>query len=113
MDNETLLDMAADLGYELAVSGAETFRVEESVSRVLAAYGLQAEVFAIPNLMIVSLIQPDGHNLTRVRRIGGHDNDLDAVEKYNALSRVLCSRKPEPSEAQEMLARVKAWMILN
>lgn len=113
MDNETLLDMAADLGYELAVSGAETFRVEESVSRVLAAYGLQAEVFAIPNLMIVSLIQPDGHNLTRVRRIGGHDNDLDAVEKYNALSRVLCSRKPEPSEAQEMLARVKAEYLLE
>ena len=113
MDNETLLDMAADLGYELAVSGAETFRVEESVSRVLAAYGLQAEVFAIPNLMIVSLIQPDGHNLTRVRRIGSHDNDLDAVEKYNALSRVLCRRKPEPQEAQEMLARVKESYLLE
>lgn len=113
MDNETLLDMAADLGYELAISGAETFRVEESVSRVLAAYGLQAEVFAIPNLLIVSLIQPDGHNLTRVRRIGSHGNDLDAVEKFNGLSRILCNRKPEPQAAQEMFSRVKGEYLLE
>ena len=29
MDYNTLLDLATDLGYELAMSGAETFRVEE------------------------------------------------------------------------------------
>lgn len=107
MDNETLLDMAADLGYELAIAGAETFRVEETVSRVLTAYGMQAEVFAIPNLLIVSLLQPDGHNLTRVRRIGSHDNDLDTVEKLNGLSRVLCTQKPAPEAAQEMLIQVR------
>lgn len=106
MDNETLLDMAADLGYELAIAGAETFRVEETVSRVLAAYDLQAEVFAIPNLLIVSMRQEDGHNITRVRRIGSHDNDLDAVEKFNGLSRILCTQKPSPEKAQEMLCQV-------
>lgn len=106
MNHETLLDMAADLGYELAVCGAETFRVEETVSRVLSAYGMQAEVFAIPNLLIVSLHQEDGHNITRVRRIGSHDNDLDAVEKFNGLSRILCAQKPEPEKAQEMLSQV-------
>lgn len=106
MDNETLLDMAADLGYELAIAGAETFRVEETVSRVLAAYDMQAEVFAIPNLLIVSLHQEDGHNITRVRRIGSHDNDLDAVEKFNGLSRILCTQKPVPEKAQEMLSQV-------
>lgn len=106
MDNETLLDMAADLGYELAIAGAETFRVEETVSRVLAAYGMQAEVFAIPNLLIVSMRLEDGHNITRVRRIGSHDNDLDAVEKFNGLSRVICTRKPAPEKAQEMLCQV-------
>lgn len=107
MDNETLLDMAADLGYELAIAGAETFRVEETVSRVLTTYGMQAEVFAIPNLLIVSMHQPDGHNVTRVRRIGSHDNDLDAVEKLNGLSRAICTRKPSLEEAQSMFARVQ------
>ena len=40
MNEYLLLDFAADLGYELAVSGAETYRVEDSVRRVLLSYGL-------------------------------------------------------------------------
>ena len=40
MNEYLLLDLAADLGYELAVSGAETYRVEDSVRRVLLSYGL-------------------------------------------------------------------------
>ena len=38
MDFNMLLDTAADIGYRLAICGAETYRVEESVSRILAAY---------------------------------------------------------------------------
>ena len=34
MEYSKLLDLASDLGYELAMSGAETFRVEESISTV-------------------------------------------------------------------------------
>lgn len=98
MDYNTLLDLATDLGYELAMSGAETFRVEESISRVLAAYGVESEVFAIPNYLVVSIITEDGQPITRMRRIGHHGNDLDAVEKFSGLSRAFCNRKPEPKE---------------
>jgi uncharacterized membrane protein YjjP (DUF1212 family) len=35
MDYNQLLDLAVDLGYELSMAGAETFRVEDSISRVL------------------------------------------------------------------------------
>ena len=31
MDYYTIMDFAADLGYELSMSGAETFRVEDSM----------------------------------------------------------------------------------
>ena len=111
MDYNTLLDMATDLGYELAMAGAETFRVEESISRVLAAYGLQAEVFAIPNYLIVSILAEDGTPITRMRRIGMHGNDLDAVEKYSALSRAYCNRKPEPKEGIKWLDIVKGKLV--
>ncbi len=97
MDYNRLLDLATDLGYELAMAGAETFRVEESISRVLAAYGVDAEVFAIPNYLVVSIIDDEGHPITRMRRIGHHGNDLDAVEKYSGLSRAFCNRRPEPA----------------
>ena len=49
MDYNQLLDLAVDLGYELSMSGAETFRVEDSISRILKTYGLEPEVYAIPN----------------------------------------------------------------
>ena len=107
MDEITLLDMVTDLGYELAMSGAETFRVEESISRILSAYGLSAEVFAIPNYLIVSFLGLDGQPITRMRRIGFHGNDLDSVERYSALSRALCNRTPAPADAQQWLEYVR------
>ena len=103
MDYYKLLDFATDLGYELSISGAETYRVEDSVYRILTAYGVESEVFAIPNCLIVSITSPEGHPLTYMRRIGIHGNDLDAVERYSALSRRICSEKPDPEQAMELL----------
>ena len=107
MDYNTLLDLATDLGYELAMSGAETFRVEESINRVLATYGVESEVFAIPNCLTVSIETSDGQILTRMRRIGSHGNDLDSVERFNGLSRAICNRKPDPTEGKRWLDLVR------
>lgn len=107
MDYNTLLDLATDLGYELAMSGAETFRVEESINRVLGAYGVESEVFAIPNCLTVSMETADGQILTRMRRIGQHGNDLDSVERFNGLSRAICNRRPEPAEGKRWLDLVR------
>ena len=111
MDYNTLLDMATDLGYELAMHGAETFRVEESISRVLASYGVESEVFAIPNYLMVSILSDDGTPITRMRRIGAHGNDLDSVEKFSGLSRAYCNRTPEPKEGQKWLDAVRNQRI--
>ncbi len=111
MDYNTLLDAATDLGYELSISGAETFRVEESISRVLRCYGVESEVFAIPNYLIVSIITENGKPMTRMRRIGPHGNDLDSVEKFNAVSRAICNRKPDPSELQTWLEHARSHRL--
>ena len=103
MNYSALLDLATDLGYELAMCGAETFRIEESINRILGTYGVTPEVFAIPNCLIVSIETPDGELMTRMRRIGYHGNDLDGVECYNALSRAICNRKPSIEEARNWL----------
>lgn len=111
MDYITLLDFAIDLGYELAMNGAETFRVEESVSRVLSAYGVESDVFAIPNYLIVTIRTDDRTPITRMRRIGVHGNDLDAVEKLSGLSRACCNRTPSPAEAKKWLAQVRTMRV--
>lgn len=108
MDYSSLLDVAMKLGYRLAMCGAETFRVEESIDRVMRAYGVSAEVFAIPNLLIINIETPDGQTYTRMRRIGYHGNDLDSVERYNSLSRRICAEVPSPDEAMKWLRQVDA-----
>ncbi len=103
VDYGSLLDLAMKLGYRLAMSGAETFRIEESINRVMTSYGISVETFAIPNVLIINIETPDGQTLTRMRRIGHHGNDLDAVERYNAISRRICNELPSPDEAIEWI----------
>ena len=107
MEYSRLLDLASDLGYELAMCGAETFRVEETVTLVLKAYGIEAEVFVIPNCMHISIEPVPGQPMTRMRRIGYHGNDLEGVEKFSGLSRAICNRKPSPEEGRQWLEQTK------
>ena len=103
MDYYLLTDLAATMGYHLAMSGAETFRVEDTIHRILLAYGVECEVFAIPNSVSVSLEAANGKPLMIMRRIGFHGNDLEKMEKLNALSRQICVKKPAVDEAMEWL----------
>ena len=107
MDYYKLLDFATDLGYELSKCGAETYRVEESITRILTSYGVESEVFAIPNCLIVSITSPEGHPLTYMRRIGFHGNDLDGVTLFTSLSRRICAEKPDPEEAMVLLEQTR------
>ena len=119
MDYNLLLELATDLGYELAMCGAETFRVEESVRRVLLSYGIHSEVFAITNCLTVSIETDIGKPMTRMRRIGIHGNDLNAVEQFSNLSREICRLVPPPQEARQWLEQTRRsnrtyplWLVL-
>lgn len=103
MEYHILLDLATKLGYRLAMSGAETFRVEQSIHLIMAAYGIKSEAFAIPNCLTVSIVTALGEPMTQMCRIGQHGNDLDSVERYSNLSRRICSEKPDPKTALQWL----------
>lgn len=119
MEYDDLLNMGTELGYQLMYSGAEIYRVEESVYRLLTAYGLQAQVFAIPNCLIVSVNTPQGHPITRMRRIPAHGTDIELLERCNDLCRRLC-REPLPlKEAKELVDKLgenhkvyPTWVLL-
>ncbi len=108
MDYYLLTDLAATMGYHLAMSGAETFRVEDTIHRILRAYGVECEVFAIPNCVSVSLEAANGKPLMIMRRIGFHGNDLEKLEKLNALSRRICAQQPSVDEAMAWLRETLA-----
>lgn len=103
MDYYQLLNMGVDLGRLLMTSGAEIYRVEESVNRLLTAYGLDPQVFSIPTCLIVSINTPDGNPITRMCRIPAHGTDMELLELCNALCRRLCRELPPVEEAQRMV----------
>jgi len=103
MNYPLIFDTALEIGYQLAMCGAETYRIEESIIRIMRAYGADAEVFAIPNSMTATMTAPDGTSITRLRRIGFHGNDMDSLERYSNLSRKICQEKPGPEIASQWL----------
>ena len=106
MDYDKLLNLGVELGRRLMNSGAEIYRVEESVERLLQAYGLEPQIFAIPNCLIVSVTTPQGHPITRMCRIPAHGTDIELLERCNDLCRRLC-RNPVPvEEAEQMVAQL-------
>lgn len=103
MNYQLFLDLTTELGYRLSRCGAETYRVEESINRILSAYGIPSETYAIPNCLTVTIMTNDDMPLTRMRRIDNVVSDLDAVERYSGLCRRICNEKPAPGTAMEWL----------
>ena len=106
LDYNKLLSLTAEMGLCLMESGAETYRVEESMHRLLSAYGVAGEVFAIPNCIIATLTAPERRPLTQIRRVPAHGTVCDQLERSNALCRRLCREAPELDAALEQVAQI-------
>ncbi len=99
-----LVRLGTELGRWLMASGAEIYRTEESIRRLLTAYGTEPEVFCIPNCLIVCVTTPEGESITRLTRISQKGTDIELLERCNSLCRSLC-RSPIPvDEALEKVA---------
>ena len=107
IDTEALLELAVSLGYHLQMCGSEIYRTEEAVQRLLTAYGVPGDVFAIPHCLIVTVCPDDMEPMTRMRRIGSHGTDIDGIERFYGLARQLCAEKPPLAEAEVLLQEAK------
>ena len=94
MDYDQLLDGCCEVGVQLLRFGGEIQRAEDTVRRLLAAYGLEGEVFAIPNCVWASVLAPDGSTHARMRRVPAIATNIEGIERFNDLSRRLCAHPP-------------------
>ena len=96
MDYDQLLNGCSEVGRRMLAAGAEIYRVEDTVRRMLAAYGVDGQVFAIPNSLIVSMTDETGQSRTRLCRTEtAGSTDIETVERFNALSRSVCAAPPQ------------------
>ncbi|MBQ2545301.1 MAG: threonine/serine exporter family protein [Clostridia bacterium] len=103
---EEFLDLAVTLGYRLLSEGAEISRVEEAVTRLMQAYGVPGDVFAIPSSLIVTVCPEGSEPVTWLRRIAPHGTDVDGLERTYSLARALCAEVPPVKEAKRRLDEI-------
>ena len=104
MDYAKLLDLVTEIGEGMLENGAEIYRVEESLQRMLEAYGIQeVESFAVQTAIIVTIVTPQTGPVTRLRRIRSRGTNLDMVDQLNGLSRKICASRPS-------LETIRGWV---
>ena len=98
------------MGEALQNSGAEVFRVEDTLNRIAAAYGAEeVNIFVITSSIVVTLTMPGLPPQTQTRRLRkSTGNDLLELEQLNALSRHICAEKPPVEEFQQQLSTILA-----
>lgn len=104
----TILNVALDIGELMLKSGAEVWRVEDTISRICNAYGCDSShVFSITSL-IVATVTKNQNQVTQSRRIKGYETNLKKVEDLNELSRRICTDTPSVTEINEIIRSINA-----
>lgn len=117
MDYKKLMDVAVAAGETMLRSGAETYRVEDTMNHILSIGGLKtADSFVLATGIIATLSDKNVDTITVVRRIGSKETDLNRIYQVNTVSRNLCAGTITLEEAEEQLERInqetpyKSWM---
>lgn len=108
MNYKLLLDTAVTAGELMLESGAETYRVEDTMHRILSLSSLQtAEVFVTMTGFVATLDDPSIHSMTVVRRIMNRGTNLDMIDRLNTLSRKLCTGELSLEDASRQVKELK------
>ena len=102
------LSVALDIGESMLRSGADVHRVEDTITRILHAYGHETvEVFSILFLILVTVGHGEGSR-TESRRVDSYSTNLGRVEALNDLSRRICRQTPPPEVVEQEIAAINA-----
>lgn len=93
MSANRIIHLAADAGKIILENGGETYRVEETMSRICNAFGIVlAESFVTPTGIMISVTTDCDQTITIVKRIKSRTVDLEKIAKVNNLSRNIKSQ---------------------
>ncbi len=105
-DQEQALQLATEAGHILLENGAEISRVEETMERIAAAYGVEDESFFVLSNGIIAT----GQHYARAEFIPIKGTQLSRVVEVNQLSREVERRRPAgaPIPVSELASRLQA-----
>lgn len=105
-----LLEICTLSGALLLKNGAEIYRVEDTVERIIKSRKnvRDADVYSTINVIIVSF-NVNGHIYSNVRRVKDRGTNLVYVDKVNSFSRNFCNGKFSLKEALIELEKIKSY----
>lgn len=107
-DYKLLLDTAVLAGQIMLSSGAEIYRVEDTIHRILAVSGLRdSEAYVTATGLIVTLDDPEIDSMTVVKRIASRDTNLNRIAQTNQISRRFCAGELTLKEAFHALKHME------
>ena len=107
-DKREALDAASLAGDILLASGAEIFRVEETIERIAKAYGVESsDAFVLSSGIFLTAGSETEQDFARVRHIPLSAARLDRVTAVNQLSREIVEGLHTPQEAHRRLLEIR------
>ncbi len=104
----SIIAFAAAIGRVMLESGAETYRVEGTIERILAARGIdQSQCFVIPTGVFVSLTY-ENQIYTTLERVYRIQMDLMHITRINELSREFVETDISVENAMEKLMSIES-----
>ncbi|MDP4094894.1 MAG: threonine/serine exporter family protein [Bacillota bacterium] len=107
MDVKQLCEVALKAGEILLVSGAEIYRVEDTVTRICRSYNVEADCFVMPTGIFITVFGSNREPISVVRRVKARTVDLSRIEKVNSFSRSLIINPVTYEEAVKTLNGIR------
>ena len=107
MDYNRIIQGILDIGEAMAQSGAECFRLQDSLYRICKSYGFKRyDVYAIPSNIQITVETPEGEIITQIRHVEMSEMNLDRLDYLNNLSRYVCQNHPDEKVLREKFLEV-------
>lgn len=106
-DDKQLAKVAMLAGEILLVSGAEIFRVEETIQYILSGFGKEAEAMVFSTGIFVHIKGEETHSDTLIKRVPERTTNLHRIYLVNMISRQLCNGTLTIRQAYERLEEIK------
>ena len=109
MDNtKEILTLAVEIGDAMLRCGAEIYRVEDSVIRILEAFGLDDfDAYVLSNGIFASANESREDACSVVRYVPLSATHLGKLAALNQLTRDICNHKCSVAEASERVKQCK------
>lgn len=103
-----LVDVAMAIGEVMLKHGAETYRVEDTMRRILGCAGVEyRDAYVTYTGIILTLTEPSGETITKVKRVENRGSNYNKIYLANNLSRKLCAGDVSVKEAEREIREIR------